>query len=150
MLAKDRAELSALPPAIVAGLTVYGEARGEPVLGMLGVLSVLHNRAAAKNRTLAEIAFQPYQFSCWNENDPNFPMLLQAARASLAGTLGFDAVRDVCCHLGSRLVEEKLSDVTAGATHYHAVTIPAPIWTRTPAKCTVQIGRHRFFSHVAW
>lgn len=54
--------------------TIYGEARGEPWEGKIAVAWVVRNRAERGGwwgDTIREVCLKPWQFSCWNETDPN-------------------------------------------------------------------------------
>jgi hypothetical protein len=71
-----------LSPVQVLCLTIYGEARGEPTEGKIAVGSVILERVDHRNwdgKTITEVCFKPYQFSCYNERDPNYPKLLHIA-----------------------------------------------------------------------
>ena len=65
--------------------TVFGEARGECLSGQEAVASVILNRVAFSGRrggywwgnTVYEVCHKPWQFSCWNQNDPNRRLLEQ-------------------------------------------------------------------------
>lgn len=132
----------------VAARTIWGEARGEPEAGRLAVAHVIWNRAriasarkAAGKRhplfgdgTLEGVCLQPWQFSCWNANDPNRAKMEALTREQLAP---FVAV------VRRARVEP---DPTKGSTHYHTAAV-APPWSKglTPA---VVIGAHRFFNNV--
>jgi hypothetical protein len=59
----------------ITGLTVFGEARGEPREGQYAVAQVVRNRALANNTYPAVECLRPFQFSCWNKNDPNYSLL---------------------------------------------------------------------------
>lgn len=57
-------------------LTLYGEARGEPIESVIAVGCVARNRVKSKiNSTYNDIVHKPRQFSCWNDEDPNKSML---------------------------------------------------------------------------
>ncbi len=64
--------------------TIWGEARGEDAEGMAAVASIIMNRvriAKAKGEywwgnSVIQICQKPYQFSCWNKDDPNYRVLL--------------------------------------------------------------------------
>lgn len=68
----------------VLARTIYGEARGETVRGKEAVACVVLNRVQrAKDRSgywwgdsIESVCFKPWQFSCWNENDPNHQKIL--------------------------------------------------------------------------
>ncbi len=57
--------------------TIYGEARGENTASKKAVAWVIRNRveAPAYGRSYEEVVLRPYQFSCWNKNDPNYPKI---------------------------------------------------------------------------
>lgn len=56
---------------IVLAKTLLGEARGEGRRGMLAVAAVIKQRMHERDMTLREVCLQPWQFSCWNKDDPN-------------------------------------------------------------------------------
>ncbi|MDA1091580.1 MAG: cell wall hydrolase [Proteobacteria bacterium] len=127
--------------------TIYGEARGELVRGKEAVACVIMNRVRrAKQRgghywwgaTVEEVCRRPYQFSCWNENDPNRDRIV---------TVGTDNRNfQSCLRIARRALAGTLKDPTAGATHYHAKSVMPP-WTkdRTPS---ATIGNHRFYNSI--
>jgi spore germination cell wall hydrolase CwlJ-like protein len=118
--------------------TVWAEARGEPRLGQIGVAKVIMSRAADENnrwpKSVAEVCTQPWQFSCWNENDPNREKLL---RIDLDNKL-VRVVAKTC------LEAVDSDDPTHGANHYFADYIAQPSWADQMQK-TATIGRHLFF-----
>jgi len=126
--------------------TLYGEARGEPVRGQEAVAAVVVNRVRrARERggywwgtTIVEVCLKPWQFSCWNGNDPNRPKILAVNPD--------DRRFAACLRIARRAVAGALADPTDGATHYHALGRP-PLWAvgREPSAV---IGRHRFYNDV--
>jgi cell wall hydrolase len=114
-------------------LCAWREARGEPLDAQRGVIWTILNRAAKPGwwgRDIISVILCPYQFSSFNQNDPNatkfpapndpaWPEILLAAVAP--GT-----------------------DPTGGATSYYDDSIPAPSWAgeMTP---TVKLGRLNFY-----
>lgn len=149
-IADLRTRLSAVQ---AAQLTVYGEARNQPVLGLVAVLGVIGNRVRLQIRgtTWPTVCFAAAQFSCWNLDDPNRPRLETLAELMLdGGTLPDDPILDVCGYLAERAVAGTLSDPTQGATHYfNPDAVPVPAWARAPAVRTTTIGSHSFYRHVA-
>ena len=122
--------------------TLYGEARSEPELGQIAVIHVIRNRTKRPKRFRASpgaVAKQPWQFSCWNQNDPNLPKML-ALQSTSEEYRRLGAVVDKAW---------KLTDLTDGADHYYAVYIPRPSWAEPPAYMTKRIGQHLFFAGVA-
>ncbi|MGE0577625.1 MAG: cell wall hydrolase [Reyranella sp.] len=66
--------------------TLFGEARGEPRDGKVAVAWVIRNRAERKAfagsllgqaGAVSHICLAPRQFSCWNNGDPNRPLLIK-------------------------------------------------------------------------
>ena len=131
----------------VLARTLWGEARGEGDEGMKAVACVVMNRIkiAQENKdkywwggTIIDVCQKPYQFSCWNYNDPNREKLLSvndtdlyfatARRIAQRGLLGF------------------LPDITEGATHYHTAGI-SPYWTRK-MNVSAMIGNHIFYREI--
>ena len=131
--------------------TLYGEARGESIDGMTAVAHVVLNRVAkpgwwTRNKddgipddTIAAACRHPWQFSAWNENDPNrqkieavtlddrtFQRCYAVALAVITGLPGF-------------------ADPTDGATHYHTTGV-APDWAE--GHQFLSIGNHRFYTDI--
>lgn len=123
--------------------TVWGEARGEKMLGKVAVAWTVRNRHAAgrwfSGDTIAETCRKPRQFSCWNPTDPNRVRILEV-------TLDDPDLQD-CLFAAVAVVRDQAPDPTRGATHYHAATIDAPGWARGHRSCAV-IGRHIFYNDV--
>jgi spore germination cell wall hydrolase CwlJ-like protein len=69
-------------------LTLYGEARSEPIEGRIAVASVIRNRAARKfrGRSIADVCLYPSQFSCWSPRggSENYAHLTAIATAMAA------------------------------------------------------------------
>lgn len=131
----------------VLARTVWGEARGEGVQGMQAVANVVMNRVAVAagfkskgggfwwGNDVIAVCQKPYQFSCWNKDDPNF--------AKVQGVDGSDLNFATAMRMAARAVAGVLDDITNGATHYHAVGI-LPGWAKGQKPVAV-IGRHVFY-----
>ncbi|MCQ4158752.1 cell wall hydrolase [Roseomonas sp. GC11] len=121
--------------------TLYGEARGEGLLGIRAVASVILNRAAHPNprrfgASISAVCLKPFQFSCWNQSDPNRPKLVALDLSSPAAA--------VCLQVAWEALMGRLADTTGGADHYHTVSVSPP-WARgmTP---TATLGSHVFYA----
>ena len=127
--------------------TLWGEARGESLAGQIAVAWTIRNRVSdgkAKSwwgEGYTGVCQAPYQFSCWNKNDPNFAYLSgvkpipfrEFAQAQIAA---------------DQVIAGKVSDPTGGATHYYATTMAkSPDWA-AKAKQTLKFGHHVFFKDV--
>lgn len=131
-------------------LTIYGEARGEPIAGQRAILHVMLNRLKnpgwwsrqagdrISDDTLAAVCHDPWQFSCWNPSDP------QSARLRNPKTLELPEVQRIRHWVAMELMEPGI-DPTNGADHYCTTKVVRYTrWTRgrTPVKV---IGNHSFF-----
>jgi spore germination cell wall hydrolase CwlJ-like protein len=126
-------------PADVLARTIWGEARGEPNGGMEAVASVVLNRAARPRwwgRDIVGVCLKPWQFSCWNSNDPNRPKML----AVTATDPQFRAAQDIA----GRAVAGELPDTTGGADSYVDLRVAQPDWA-VGRKPVAVIGHHTFF-----
>jgi N-acetylmuramoyl-L-alanine amidase len=124
--------------------TVYGEARGQPFRGQIAVAWVVLNRARHPSITwwgegIAGVCLKAKQFSCWNPDDPNSP-LVRAANDNMPSFIKATAA-------AALVLSGEMPDPTQSATHYHADSIPRPPWT-VGAKQTVTIGNHIFYRDV--
>lgn len=135
----------------VLARTLWGEARGEGLAGMIAVAWSIRNRVGTDlhndglpdwwGEGYIEVCKKPYQFSCWNKGDPNQPFL------SGARQIPFRELAQ-CRLAADQVIDGKVPDPTSGATHYYATTMPsAPKWA-AGAKKTLTLGHHIFFKDV--
>lgn len=128
----------------VVAMTLWGEARGEGDTGMEAVACVIGNRMKRPRRFgrgFIGVCRQRWQFSCWNENDPN-RIRLDAVRRNP------DAAYRSAAAIAGRLVRNELADFTFGADHFYAVSMPSrPRWARNKEPC-YRLGKHLFFNNI--
>ena len=133
----------------VLAKTVWGEARGEPFLGRYAVACVVLNLVAFRPRgrafwwggSIRAVCLKPWQFSCWNKNDPNSRKI---ARLSLQ-TL----VDSMCLQEAVNAITKNASlDPTEGATHYHSIAIDKPGSWGEKIEYRTQVGSHVFYRRV--
>lgn len=148
----ERDRESAEPPAQpgsavdVLARTLWGEARGESVRGKEAVAAVVINRVRrARARggywwggSVVEVCRRPWQFSCWNDGDPN--------ATKCAAVTVEDRNFRACLRIARRAVAGVLDDPTGGATHYHHRAVVPP-WTRGRVP-SAEIGNHLFYNDV--
>lgn len=118
--------------------TIWGEARGEGSAGMQAVGNVVMNRVRRGGwwgSDIPAVCRKPYQFSCWNKDDANYPLLGRIDEADLEFATAL--------RLARRAVYGALPDITHGADHYHAAGI-YPVWSKGERPVAV-IGRHIFY-----
>jgi len=102
--------------------TIYGEARGESNLGKQAVCHVILNRVKKGGwwgNTIEKVCRKRYQFSCWNESDPN--------RKKLQDLTLDNTDYLICIGIAARCLANKLEDNTNGCTHYHVKNLQ-PSW----------------------
>lgn len=128
-----------------AARTIWGEARGEEHSGRFAVAWVIVNRwhrGRWKGKTLAQTCRARWQFSCWNENDPNSE---KCEQVSYEDPILLDCLRQIVIAVQSR--DEFAKDPTRGATHYHTRQIAPPKWADR-SKITATIGDHIFYAGI--
>lgn len=119
--------------------TLWGEARGEGATGMQAVANVISNRVKRGGwygATYQEVCLKPYQFSCWNDTDPNYNKLLNVNKS--------DSQFAQAVQIATKAYNGELDDITGGAINYHAKNAN-PYWSKTMTK-TARIGNHIFYS----
>jgi N-acetylmuramoyl-L-alanine amidase len=129
-------------------LTVWGEARGEGVTGMMAVACVIRNRALhPKVRWWGTgwkgVCLHPFQFSVWNEKDPNRRLLLSIAQGSPLPNGPMSVTMATAMSITHDLMEGKLPDVTNSADHYHTLDVRPP-W-KDDSKVVARHGAHIFY-----
>lgn len=126
----------------IVALTLWAEARNEPEVGKIAVLWVIKNRAEMAPKrfgaTLEEVCLKKWQFSCWNESDPQRKFLDGFLDRSREKT---DSVKE-CEDLLERFLKGEFEDPTKGASHYYNPKVASPKWGAGPGG--LMIGSHRF------
>jgi|SRR5579863_7775013 len=103
----------------ILALTIYGEARGEPVEGQIGVGSVIRNRVVASKQSYKQECLEPKQFSCWNDEDPNYPILTGLADKMVgAGGLVPEPILKQCMYIAVGIINGAILDNTNGSKNY--------------------------------
>jgi len=146
MTVQERITLPGDPATELLARTLYGEARGESVRGKEAVAAVIVNRVQrSRDRggywwgdDIAQVCQKPWQFSCWNEGDPN--------RAKIEKVTPKNRVFQTCIRIARRAVAGALVDPTGGATHYHGLAANPP-WARGRAP-SAEIGGHLFYADI--
>lgn len=113
---------------------LYGEARGQSRGFKRDVAHSVLNRSGRRKwwgHTLREVILKPWQYSCFNADDPN--------RTALLAPHG-QAWND-CVEIAQEALLHPDADTSNGATHYYTTSISEPSWAegRAPVKI-VQTG----------
>jgi len=130
----------------VVARTIFGEARGESREGKIAVGWIIRNRVEADlnndnkpdwwGEGYIAVCKLPWQFSCWNANDPNSARIREMSMDRLYWHSCMAAAFDVL--MGNA------GDPTGSADHYFNPAVVSPPWAKgkTP---TATIGRHVFY-----
>lgn len=136
-----------LPARIVLALTVWGEARGEPIEGQIAVASVVRNRALRLGYEWVRVCLANGQFSCFNENDPNLPKILMAAENLLSPEPTLLLAQALW--IADGVIKGVVRDNTRGSQNYLTTDLlhseKAPRWTFDRPILAV-IGGHSFLT----
>jgi spore germination cell wall hydrolase CwlJ-like protein len=125
-------------------LTIWGEARGEPIEGKVGVAAVIRNRVQAHYRgatTYLAVCLAHAQFSAWTDE----AAAMKAEEVALAGSSP-DPTLKLCGEIAAATIAGVLPDPTHGANHYYAISLTTPpAWAvgQTPL---VTLGRQHFYN----
>lgn len=127
--------------------TLWGEARGEGLGGQIAVAWAIRNRVNDGKANswwgegYAGVCLKARQFSCWNQNDPNYAYVCGVKPIPAAQFAQAQSAAD-------QVIAGTVPDPTGEATHYYATTMPkAPAWA-AGSKVTLRLGRHVFFKDV--
>lgn len=123
------------------GRTLLGEAKARDVDDAIAIACVVMNRVTLRNwpNDVEEVCLQPFQFSCWNSNDPNRARIMKAK-----ATKGTWFAK--CIEIATAAVDGKLPDTTKRSTHYHTPAVK-PAWSKKKTPAYVTNG-HRFFNDI--
>lgn len=125
---------------LLAGL-IYGEARGETESGKRAVAWVVKNRAKKGGwygHSINSVILKPWQFSCFNMNDPNREKIIAQINSSKP-----NEDFKICLQVAKDVLGGLTIDETFGATHYYNPAICNPTWAKTMIE-TAKIGNHKF------
>lgn len=146
----------ALSPLQVLALTAYLENRGGGIVGMQSVINVIQNRALypltggyadpdiydATGSMYFAVCLMQAQFSSYNLGNSQRGIALSldtpaAFNAELQVNLSLRNAWNLC----QKLQAGTLPDITGGANHYFAVTIPVPLWASNMVYRTTIAGQ---------
>lgn len=153
MTRADVRQLGAIP---VLALTLWGEARGEPVESRIGVACAIRNRVRADlggdgqpdwwGECYDGVCLAPKQFSCWNDTDPNLRKLL--VLATQPDRWFDDPLLSECRWIAEGIVGGRVTERVGHATHYFAASLRVPpAWSRG-ATLVTRCGSHLFYASV--
>lgn len=129
----------------VLARTLWGESRNQPFEGQVAVAYVIITRSEERQQSITDICLAPFQFSCWNQNDPNRNLLLHASFDNPYFMVSFG--------IAALVITRRLENPAPGANHYFTVKPPVstigvalnwpPAWAKGMQLVKV-IGAHEF------
>lgn len=126
----------------VLARTIWGEARGEPLEGQKAIANVVLNRIKSGKtwwgNDVRSVCLKPYQFSCWNQSDPN--------RSKLLALTSEDQIYVECLVIAQNAIGTDFPDNTNVADSYERTGTNA-YWARTLSPVAT-IGNHQFFKTI--
>jgi len=108
---------------------------------MHAVASVVLNRVAKPGwwgHSITSVCLCPFQFSAWNDNDPNLTKLRSVTSA--------DKEFMVALRVAAEAAKGRLPDITHGATSYKVTSLPWPHSWGPERPPLVTIGAHSFYN----
>lgn len=141
---------AALTDEQVVAMTIWAEARAEPIEGEVAVGCVIRNRLMKPRRfqdTWKGVCLAKWQFSCWipQGGEANYRMLMARCESAMAGTATWPPQAS---WIAAGIISGAIEDRVSGATHYYAS------WMKTPPKWAIDVvpvavlGVHRFYKDV--
>lgn len=141
-----------LSPLDLLALTIYGEARSEPIEGKVAVGNVCRNRLKTNRwgATYERVCLAPMQFSCWSPKGglSNYTLVKALAQQIMDGHPPKDPVLAECYWVASGIQSGAARDNTDHATFYFVTRSKIPTWAIGQLPVCV-IGAHSFFSGIA-
>lgn len=144
--------MSELTDVDIATVTLWGEARGEPIEGRIAVACVLRNRVADGRwgDTYTDVCLAPKQFSCWNEGrDANHAAVMVLVEDLKAGRFVNDPILKECYWIMQGVMNSIVRDRVPHATHYYAASMREPPAWADDADLVARVGNHLFYARVA-
>lgn len=134
---------AALTPVQTVAMTIWAEARAEPIEGQIAVGCVIRNRVLHPLRFGADwktVCLAKWQFSCWipQGGEANYRMLMAKCEAK-------QWPRQQMWLAAGLISGELEEDRALGATHYYASWMPVPPSWALGLNPTTIINHHRFY-----
>lgn len=125
-------------------VTIYGESRGEPIIGQIAVAYIIMNRAVKK--TVCSVVLAPKQFSIFNNNSKLKAVAMSLDQEPLQKNSLDERSWALAKEIANMVIRRNVEDPTTGSTHYLAYKSlhSIPLWTYKFTKIA-QIGNHTFF-----
>lgn len=122
-------------------MTIWGEGRGESMLGKELIANVILNRVASDRYpdTICGVVKQKWQFSMWNENDVNAEKVREAFKTEIGSKSVGDSIL-----AGLKVIVGGNKILDDNVLHYHATHVN-PKWAMSRYKYET-VGQHTFYA----
>ena len=128
----------------IVARTLYDEARGESIMGLKAVASVIYNRAGGDSQNFPKVCLRKYQFSGWNgldesERTPEGYYIVEPDTST-------QETKDkwgLCMALAKMMFEEKFKSTIDKRNSFYNPNKSSPTWGSI-MKDPLDIGNHRF------
>ena len=147
-----RALVAPLSDQDILALTLFGEARGEPIEGQIAVAQVIRNRVRIDigndgkpdwwGEGYRGVCLAPKQFSCWNDGDPTQKAIIDKVGVLRVSLDPGQPMRQLHW-IAHGIIDGDVFGTLHGATHYHAESI-APSWAKSMI-VVARKGHHIFY-----
>lgn len=143
-----------LSPAQILAVTIYGEARGEPTEGQIAVGSVILERVDHHDwdgKTVMEVCLKRWQFSCYNERDPNYGKLLNIAEKwdqAMATNAALNACFGIAVGLLTGEIDRTPEIAESHCCNYATAAGAESVKWDDKMKVVAGIGAHIFFAEA--
>jgi N-acetylmuramoyl-L-alanine amidase len=143
---------TALSQRDAVALTLWGEARNEPVEGIVAVANVIRHRQVKTGRSWKTVVHQRLQFSCWwpQGGAANYERVISLARKIVTGQGLTQVAWHECDWIAEGILQGRFRDNVQGARHYLTTALlkaDPPAWAKS-GRVVAEIGRHTFISGV--
>lgn len=126
---------------LVMAQTIWGEARGESNEGQYAIGHVIKNRFDSNKwfsaDSLEGVCKKKWQFSCWNEDDPNKEKMEKLTQEDIKDFI----------EIANNVLDGSKESNVGKATHYYADYIKEPKWAEGKTPIT-KIGVHHFYEDI--
>lgn len=143
---------AALTDTQAVALTLWGEARSEPLAGVIAVADVIRNRRRGTKRTWKAVVHQRLQFSCWSPagGRENYDHVMLLARVLVDdGRITGDWGQ--CLWVAEGAVDGRYNlTLPIDTTHYLTTALfrkNPPAWAHT-GRVVATLGQHTFIAGV--
>jgi len=139
--------------------TIYGEARGTSQVDREDIAHVILNRFkdgpdwmksqrgdGIPDFTIEAVCRDPWQFSCWNMNDPNYPKLKRLMKTPLKALENERFLE--CLEAALRAFNGRGQKRVGKSLHYHAKSMNFPSAWGTPVEPYRDNGFHLFYEGI--